>query len=346
MYKRQPKRLVLFEQAEPALYHIEEEVARSVEAMQLSEKDRPQIFAVLGTVLDEKYIEEIINLYEIDTIYHAAAYKHVPIVEQNPIVGLRNNTFGTRAVAAAARAANVERMVLISTDKAVRPTNVMGATKRLAELIMQAEALDPTCSTTFAIVRFGNVLDSSGSVVRKFRRQIEEGGPVTVTDNNVTRYFMSIPEAAELVIQAGAMAQGGEVFVLEMGETVRIADLARTMIRVMGREVKDEANPHGDIEIEFIGLRPGEKLTEELLVSGEMSTTSHPRIYHSAEEPFVQAAKLEQDLENLSKAIALGDRTAIKNILCELVDGYIPNEATFSGRSSECYDHHVSRSIH
>ncbi|MEO1608329.1 MAG: nucleoside-diphosphate sugar epimerase/dehydratase [Pseudomonadota bacterium] len=348
--RQRPRCLILFDQAEPALYHIEDELTQSVAAMQRSDTGHsdqalPRIIPILGNVLDGAYFEQILKFYSVETIYHAAAYKHVPIVEKNPIIGLRNNTFGTRVVAAAAQAANVERMVLISTDKAVRPTNVMGASKRLAELVVQAEALQHRCPTTFSIVRFGNVLDSSGSVVRKFRRQIEDGGPVTVTDPNVMRYFMSIPEAAELVIQAGAMAQGGEVFVLEMGETVRIADLARTMIRVMGREVKDKANPDGDIEIEFIGLRPGEKLIEELLVDGEMSATEHPRIYRNA-EPFVPLGKLERELDNLLEAIRIEDFATIRNILCELVDGYVPHEETFSNRADILHDFHVSRSIH
>ena len=234
-------------------------------------------------MLDRKLVARTIEELGVEVIYHAAAYKHVPIVEANPFAGLQNNTFGTLAVAEAAKELGVERFVLVSSDKAVRPTNIMGASKRLAELILQAFAQDRDSTTIFTMVRFGNVLDSSGSVVRRFRNQIKAGGPVTVTHPEVIRYFMSIPEAAQLVIQAGTMAIGGEVFVLEMGTPVKIDDLARTMIRLSGLEVRDEDHPEGDIAIEYIGLRRGEKLYEELLIGENTTGTSHPRIFKNSE---------------------------------------------------------------
>ncbi len=338
-----PRCLVLFEQSEAALYEIESEIAEIVAGF--SDDERPGIHCVLGSVLDERRVLGLLQQHGIATIYHAAAYKHVPIVEDNPTEGLRNNTFGTRAVAKAARRAGVERMVLISTDKAVRPTNIMGASKRLAELVLQAEASDPGCETVFTMVRFGNVLDSSGSVVRKFRRQIAAGGPVTVTDPNVIRYFMSIPEAAELVLQAGAMAAGGEVFVLEMGEPVRIADLARSMVRLMGRELKDENNPDGDIEIRFVGLRPGEKLYEELYLGETTEPTQHQRIMRN-NEPFVQPPRLEDELSALWQATEDNDPTAMRRVLCDLVEGYTPRDETFADQPLDGDWPLVSRSIH
>jgi FlaA1/EpsC-like NDP-sugar epimerase len=338
-----PQRLVLFEQSEAALYEIDSEVGDIVAAF--PEDQRPEVHAVLGSVLDDRRVLSLLKLYDVATIYHAAAYKHVPSVEENPTEGLRNNTFGTRALAQAARRAGVERMVLISTDKAVRPTNIMGASKRLAELVLQAEASDPNCETVFTMVRFGNVLDSSGSVVRKFRRQIEAGGPVTVTDPNVIRYFMSIPEAAELVLQAGAMAQGGEVFVLEMGEPVRIADLARSMVRLMGREIKDESNPDGDIEIQFVGLRPGEKLFEELYLGETTEATRHERIMRN-NEPFVQPPRLEEELASLWRATETIDNVEIRRVLCDLVEGYTPRDETCAEQSTVSEWPLVSRSIH
>jgi len=243
----------------------------------------------------------------------------------NPSVGLQNNTFGTLVVAEAARNAGVERFVLISSDKAVRPTNVMGASKRLAELILQALAEDPH-NTTFTMVRFGNVLDSSGSVVRLFRKQIKAGGPVTVTHPEVIRYFMSIPEAAQLVIQAGAMAEGGEVFVLEMGTPVKIDDLARTMIRLSGLEVQDETHPDGDVEIRYVGLRPGEKLYEELLIGEDTTGTDHPRIFKTS-EPILAYEKLIAALDRFEKAIANNDLTEVQAMLHATVEGYAPGSA-------------------
>ena len=252
--RQSPRLVVLLDSSEVALYHIEMEVTGSPGADQGVTEARDQ--GVLGSVLDEALVSEVMAGDAIETVFHAAAYKHVPIVEQNPIAGLTNNVFGARVIAECACRHGVERVVLISTDKAVRPTNVMGASKRLAELVLQARAASGG-STVFTMVRFGNVLDSSGSVVRRFREQIKAGGPVTVTHPDVTRYFMSIPEAAELVIQAGAMAKGGEVFVLHMGEPVKIDDLARLMIHLSGLEVRDAQTPGGDIAITYTGLRPG-----------------------------------------------------------------------------------------
>jgi FlaA1/EpsC-like NDP-sugar epimerase len=327
-----PTRLVLLELSEAALYEVETEIRDSLAS--LDEPDdgalklpllRPEIVTVLGSVSDARLLEQTMRLNRVETIYHAAAYKHVPIVEANPIAGLRNNTFGTLVLSRVAVTAGVERVVLISTDKAVRPTNIMGASKRLAELVFQAAA-DGGAKTIFTMVRFGNVLDSSGSVVRRFRRQIHDGGPVTVTHRDVIRYFMSIPEAAGLVIQAGAMAKGGAVFVLDMGEPVRIDDLARTMIRVAGLEVRDEDHPLGDIAIRYIGLRPGEKLFEELLLDEErMTETEHPRIRQN-QEPFLAQHVLDRELAKLEAAMQLesGSHEAIQDVLARTVEGYCP----------------------
>jgi FlaA1/EpsC-like NDP-sugar epimerase len=294
---------------------------------------------VLGSVLDPVLVEKTIRKHQVATIYHAAAYKHVPLVEANPVVGIVNNTFGTKVIAEVALRTHVERVVLISSDKAVRPTNVMGASKRLAELILQAYAsasrskpahdrsssdLHSDPETMFTIVRFGNVLDSSGSVIRRFRKQIATDGPVTVTHPDIIRYFMSIPEAAELVIQAGSLASGGEVFVLEMGEPVRIDDLARSMIRLSGLEVKTAEHPHGDIAIEYTGLRPGEKLFEELLLSDNAVATSHPRILQ-INDPYVSVAAIQAELETLKTALATDDMNAVQAILTRVVEGYTPD---------------------
>jgi FlaA1/EpsC-like NDP-sugar epimerase len=318
--RQSPRMVVLLDNSEVALYQIELEVREALSARP-AVMPKPEIKAVLGSVLDEALVTEIIAANNIETVFHAAAYKHVPIVEQNPIVGLTNNVFGARVLAECACRHGVERVVLISTDKAVRPTNVMGASKRLAELVLQAKAANGSSSTIFTMVRFGNVLDSSGSVVRRFRQQIHAGGPVTVTHPDVTRYFMSIPEAAELVIQAGAMAKGGEVFVLHMGEPVKIVDLARLMIRLSGLEVRDDRTPQGDIEITFTGLRPGEKLYEELLIGVHTSTTEHPRIFKS-DEPFLTGVELDRELELLKTAMQSRDKVAIHAILARNVEGY------------------------
>jgi UDP-N-acetylglucosamine 4,6-dehydratase len=307
--RQRPRRLVILERGEEQLYEISHTVEEIIKAT-LNGGWRPETVSVLGSVQDEHLVRRTIDRNRIDTIYHAAAFKHVPILENHPVAALRNNTFATALVAEAAEQCGVERFVLVSTDKAVRPTSVLGASKRLAEMIVQARAAtDRHASTIFTVVRFGNVLGSSGSVMRRFRRQIETGGPVTVTHPEVTRYFMSIPEAAALVIQAGTMATGGDVFVLDMGEPVRIDDLARSMIRLMGLHVRDNQNIDGDIAIEYIGLREGEKLHEELLLGNDISPTEHPLIFKSR-EPFLGVDALSAILERLCEAMAGGDPAA------------------------------------
>ena len=320
VYKQGPAKIVLFDLSEPALYEIETELKDA--AQKSGAASSPAIISILGSVLDAALVTEAIRAHNVETIYHAAAYKHVPMVELNAAVGLSNNVFGTEVVAAAALESGVERMVLISTDKAVRPTNVMGASKRLAELVLQARASHQP-QTVFTMVRFGNVIDSSGSVVGRLRRQIKSGGPLTVTHPEVIRYFMSIPEAAELVIQAGAMAKGGEVFVLDMGEPVRIEELARLMIRLSGRELKDADHPDGDLEIVYTGLRPGEKLYEELLIGTNTKTTEHPRIMR-CNEPALSSAELEHELHLLRTAMNQRDVATIQAILMRTVEGYRP----------------------
>ncbi len=344
LLRHEPRQIVLLEISEVALYEIEREAIEIIQCLP-DDASRPEIVAVLGTVLDAAQVRDTITRCGIEIIYHAAAYKHVPIVEHNPIFGLRNNTFGAAVMAECAKAEQVERMVLISTDKAVRPTNIMGASKRLAELVLQAAAMDGN-GTVFTMVRFGNVLDSSGSVVKTFRRQIRAGGPVTVTHPEIIRYFMSIPEAAELVIQAGAMAKGGEVFVLDMGEPVRIDDLARLMVRLMGLEVKSEENPDGDIAIAYTGLRPGEKLYEELLVGANTAETEHPRIQRS-DEPFLSQAELENELEVLEAAMKMRDIETIQTVLMRTVEGYeVKTQATEGEESSHAVWTPPSRTLH
>ena len=342
-----PKSLILFELSEVALYEIEMEIeelkwrrAKEPEAPPLADT---KIIPVLGSVQDRKLVARIISDYDVEVIYHAAAYKHVPLVEVNPFTGLQNNTFGTLTLAEVAKEARVERFVLVSSDKAVRPTNVMGASKRLAELILQALA-EPHGTTVFTMVRFGNVLDSSGSVVRRFRNQIQAGGPVTVTHPEIIRYFMSIPEAAQLVIQAGAMASGGEVFVLDMGTPVKIDDLARTMVRLSGLEVRDDTNPEGDIAIEYIGLRRGEKLYEELLIGENTTGTSHPRIFKNS-EPVLAYAELVAALERLDDAIQRHDEADLQEMLRATVEGYKPGS---TGHPASVKDEWqpVSRMLH
>ncbi len=330
--RQSPRRIVLFDVSEPSLYEIEVEVRDEV-ATYDSDKERPEVVAVLGTVLNSKLVKETLLRHQIQTIYHAAAYKHVPMVECNATVGLTNNVLGTEIMADAAVQCGVERMVLISTDKAVRPTNVMGASKRLAELVLQARAAQQT-RTVFTMVRFGNVLDSSGSVVQRFRRQIKARGPVTVTHPEVVRYFMSIPEAAELVIQAGAMARGGDLFVLDMGEPVRIKDLAELMIRLSGLEIRGEANPNGDVEIVYTGLRPGEKLYEELLIGANTSLTEHLRIMRSDDEPAMTPPQLRRELDVLKAAMDMGDLRTIQAVLMRTVEGYRPDSELRSTGSS------------
>ena len=292
--KQQPKALVLFELSEYALYAIHGELQKLAKNMQ-QDRQLPTVtplYVHLGSVTNQKLIELLCNQYHVQTIYHAAAYKHVPIVESNEYEGVINNFVGTYNTLKGAVSAGVETFVAISTDKAVRPTNVMGATKRMSELACQAMAADQS-TTTISMVRFGNVLGSSGSVVPLFNKQIAAGGPITLTHPDVTRYFMTIPEAAQLVIQAGAMAQGGEVFVLDMGEPVKIMDLAKRMITLSGLKVKDQNNPNGDIEIIIAGLRPGEKLYEELIIDGDnIELTKHPLIMQAREHQF-DKAKIE-----------------------------------------------------
>lgn len=312
-------RLILLEHSEVALYTIELELLKMLPNCAPGTLLEP----VLGSVQDAALVDRLFSEYGIDTVYHAAAYKHVPIVEMNPFQGIRNNARGTMVVADAALRHGAQHFVLISTDKAVRPTNVMGATKRMAELVVQAMAAEGS-KTVFSMVRFGNVLGSSGSVVPLFRKQIAAGGPVTVTHPEVTRYFMTIPEAVQLVIQAGAMATGGEVFVLDMGQPVRIADLAAKMIHLSGRRVRSEAEPDGDIEIKVTGLRPGEKLYEELLIGDAVGGTQHPRIMR-ANEDFRPLAEVLAVLDRMEQAAAAHDEDALKNLLQAWVSGYQPS---------------------
>ena len=313
-----PSRLVLIEMSEYGLYAIDQELR----AMALANGIEVELLPFMGSVLDTKKCENIFRQFNVETVYHAAAYKHVPLVEQNPIEGIRNNTFGTLSLARAAVGANVKRFVLISTDKAVRPTNVMGSTKRLAELILQAFSRQHM-QTRFCMVRFGNVLGSSGSVVPLFRRQIAAGGPVTLTHPEITRYFMTIPEAAQLVLQAGAMGRGGDVFVLDMGEPVKIADLAKKMIYLSGHEVRGEAD-QGGIEIRYVGLRPGEKLYEELLIGDNVTGTEHPLIMR-AQEAEIAWPILEQMLKQLDQACEQGDHEAIRDQLRKIVPEFTPS---------------------
>jgi FlaA1/EpsC-like NDP-sugar epimerase len=311
---------VLFESSEFALYSIERELAGFIAANKLDIELKP----ILGNVQHKDRMESVMRSFGVDTVYHAAAYKHVPLVEFNVVEGIRNNVFGTLHAAEAAVAAGVKTFVLISTDKAVRPTNVMGATKRLAELVLQALSARQR-TTRFCMVRFGNVLGSSGSVVPLFREQIRHGGPLTVTHRDIIRYFMTIPEAAQLVIQAGAMGKGGDVFVLDMGEPVSISDLAVRMIHLMGLEVRDEEHPDGDIEIVYTGLRPGEKLYEELLVSGAEQKTEHSRIM-SAQENYLKWETLLEVLDELSDACECYDQTKIRAILINATTGFNPTD--------------------
>jgi FlaA1/EpsC-like NDP-sugar epimerase len=322
--RQSPRLIVLLDISEPALYRIEMEISALLEKLP-EDVGKPRLRSVLGSVTDPTLVMDTLIENKIETIYHAAAYKHVPIVERNPASGIENNVLGTQIMAECASKLGVERFVLISTDKAVRPTNIMGASKRLAELVLQAEAAEQP-KTVFTAVRFGNVLDSSGSVIPRFKEQIRTGGPLTVTHPDITRYFMSIPEAAELVVQAGAMATGGEVFVLQMGNPVRIADLARLLIRLSNLEVRDETNPDGDIGIVYTGLRPGEKLYEELLIGARTETTEHPRIFKS-DEPFLTSAELKREIADLRLATGARDATAIKAVLSRTVEGYMPAAA-------------------
>ena len=310
---QQPSRLVLLDHSEFALYSIDHELRQAAHGV--------EIIASLGSVLDGVLVRALLRRHGVQTIYHAAAYKHVPLVEANMQQGLRNNVFGTLNIARAALETGAETCILISTDKAVRPTNVMGASKRAAELIFQAAALRSGARTVFSMVRFGNVLGSSGSVVPLFKRQIAQGGPVTITHPDIIRYFMLIPEAAQLVVQAGAMARGGDLFVLDMGEPVRIADLARTMLHLCGLTERTAANPDGDIDIEYVGLRPGEKLYEELLIGESIVPSGHPRIM-CARERHIEPALLDKMIESLRLACEANDAAAMLRQLRNLVPEY------------------------
>jgi len=321
---QRPKKIVLMELSEFALYKINGELQILADKLDYD----LTIVPLLGSVQHKNRLLTVMRTFKVQTIYHAAAYKHVPVVEHNVIEGVRNNIFGTLFVAEAAIEANVETFVLISTDKAVRPTNVMGTTKRMAELVLQALA-DKTKQTNgvtrFCMVRFGNVLGSSGSVVPLFRKQIKSGGPVTVTHPEIIRYFMTIPEASQLVIQAGSMGKGGDVFVLDMGDPVKISDLAAKMIRLSGMTVSDKLNPDGDIAIEYTGLRPGEKLFEELLIGDDVTQTDHRRIM-SAHETWLPWNELEKIIIKLDEACHEFAHEDIRRLLLQAPTGFVPKD--------------------
>ena len=321
--KQNPVKIILFERSEIALYSIEKELCEYVTHNQLS----IELIPIMGSVQRINRLETVMVAFGVHTVYHAAAYKHVPLVEHNVVEGVRNNVFGTYYAAKAAVNAKVETFVLISTDKAVRPTNVMGATKRMAELVLQGLAQEQGAkhNTRFCMVRFGNVLGSSGSVVPLFRRQIKEGGPITLTHPDITRFFMTIPEAAQLVIQAGAMGKGGDVFVLDMGDSVKIKDLATKMVRLSGFEIKSESNPHGDIEILCTGLRPGEKLFEELLIGDNVGQTTHERIM-TANEVMLPLSELNVFIDALDTACHNFDHEKIRQLLLDAPTSFNPTD--------------------
>jgi FlaA1/EpsC-like NDP-sugar epimerase len=321
-----PRKLILLELSEFALYSIAEELIDSARKHGYT----AEIVPVIGSVTRRKLLDSVLARHHVDTIYHAAAYKHVPLVEANAVEGIRNNVIGTWRISRAAIDHGAKTFVSVSTDKAVRPANIMGASKRLAELVVQG--IDAAGKTRFCMVRFGNVLDSSGSVVPLFRRQIEAGGPVTVTHPDITRYFMTIPEAAQLVLQAGAMAKGGDVFVLDMGEPVKIRDLARSMIRLSGFTVRDEEHPHGEIEIQYVGLRPGEKLYEELLIGNNATGTEHPHIMREIEKS-MPWTELEPILETIDQACKDVDTARAVAILSSVVP--VSAGSTASARNAE-----------
>ena len=315
--REQPRSLLLLDHSEFGLYALQRELQAWCEA----QASDVELVPLLASVANRRRLDWICTSYRPHTVYHAAAYKHVPMVECNPSEGVFNNVFGTLNLAQAAQAAAVASFVLVSTDKAVRPTNLMGASKRMAELVLQSLAAPGAGNTCFSMVRFGNVLGSSGSVVPMFREQLGRGGPLTITHPDVTRYFMTIPEAAQLVLQAAAMAEGGEVFVLEMGAPVRIIDLARRVVELSGLKVRDEQHPEGDIEFSFIGLRPGEKLFEELLIGDNPTPTSHPRIMKAHEE-FLTWPQLQAQLQQLEAAAAQEDLGAMRHVLHACVHGF------------------------
>ena len=319
--RRRPEKLLLFELSEFALYAVEKELREYCARNGIA----AEILPFLGSVQNRTLLEHVMTAFSVATVYHAAAYKHVPMVEFNTVEGIRNNIFGTLECALAATASGVRTFVLISTDKAVRPTNTMGASKRMAELCLQALAAEPGQKTRFSMVRFGNVLGSSGSVVPLFEKQIAEGGPLTLTHPEITRYFMTIPEAAQLVIQAGAMGTGGDVFVLDMGESVKIIDLARQMITLSGLKPKTPEQPDGDIEILITGLRPGEKLYEELLIGDNVRKTSHPRIM-TANETMLPWHELSVLLDRIRSACDRYDQQAIRILLINAPTGFAPSD--------------------
>jgi len=321
--KLKPNQLILYDNSEYGLYMIESELREMQHTLERGASIK--IVALLGSVRNQVQVENALRKFSIRTVYHAAAYKQVPMVEKNIVEGVQNNIFGTLVLARAAEKYEVENFVFISTDKAVRPANVMGATKRFAEQILQSLAANDS-HTKFSMVRFGNVLGSSGSVVPLFRKQIAQGGPITVTHSEVTRYFMTVQEAAQLVIQAGAMASGGDVFVLDMHEPVRIVDLARKMIHLMGYIIKDERTPNGEIAIEYTGLRPGEKLYEELLIGERVAGTDHPKIMR-AEEDYLPWQDLENLLQRLEMACAALDQALIREALSDAIGGFVSKEA-------------------
>ncbi len=314
-----PQKLILLELSEFALYKVEQELNQLNIQLGLD----IQLERILGSSGNPVLLDKLFLRNKVQTVYHAAAYKHVPLVEENPVAGLTNNIFGTKTIAEKSLSNKVETFILISTDKAVRPTNIMGCSKRIAEMVLQSLSNKSTGKTIFSMVRFGNVLGSSGSVVPKFRQQISDGGPITVTHKEITRYFMSIPEAVQLVIQAGAMAKGGDVFVLDMGESVKITDLAKKMISLAGLQLKDKYNTNGDIEINYSGLRPGEKLYEELLIGDNVKGTQHPRIMQANEE-FIQLDELAKLLDNLQTVLDDDVVEDIKKSLTKIVSGYVP----------------------
>ncbi len=338
LFALKPKRLVLFDICEAALYRID----KQLQNVHRGKGNECEIVSLLGSVHHERRIREVMETFSIQTVYHAAAYKHVPLVEHNLFEGIHNNVFGTMRTARAAIDCGVESFVLVSTDKAVSPTSIMGATKRLAELILQAHDTGDI-STRLCMVRFGNVLESSGSVVPLFREQIRNGGPITVTHRDIIRYFMTIPEAAELVIQAGSMAQGGDVFVLDMGDPVRINDLAHTMVNLTGLTVRDSDNPDGDIEIQYTGLRPAEKLYEELLIGSDVSGTEHPRILR-ADERFLAVDTVSGLIEELQDAAAALDYDRARGLLTRAVEGYHPSndidDLTWVSKNAAAADSH------
>ena len=324
IFKLEPKKIILLDVSEFALYNIQSEL-ENIQS-KLKDKKNIEIISLLASVKDEKKISCIINTWRPDTLYHAAAYKHVPLVEENISEGIENNVIGTLNIVNFAIKFDISNVVIVSTDKAVRPKNVMGASKRLSELCTQALIdKNSNSSTKISIVRFGNVLDSSGSVIPKFKNQIREGGPITLTHPEVTRFFMTITEAAQLIIQAGALAESNDIFVLDMGKSVKIIDLIHKMVKLSGLSILDEKNPDGDIKIVNIGLRPGEKLYEELLLGKELQDTKHVRI-KKANDPYISWESLESKLENLKLLIKDNNVIEILNFLKEIVNDYKPSE--------------------